>query len=104
MRGGNHLYVIQMAETGAIKVGRSCDVVRRMREIQTGCPHPIRLVLEATNQGHRERAVHARLRRYRTRRYSGEWFREEALGELPDDIYEQIPLAVLDDPDWWMPE
>jgi hypothetical protein len=101
MRGGEHLYVIQMAVTGAFKVGRTCDPQRRLRELQTGAPHPLRIILVAENQGNREITVHKRLRAYRTRRYSGEWFREEGMGELPDDVYERIPVEALEDTDWW---
>lgn len=101
MRGGEHLYVIQMAVTGAFKVGRTSNPERRLMELQTGAPHKLRIILVAEDQGFREKKVHKSLRRYRTRRYSGEWFREEGLGELPDDIYECISVEALEDIDWW---
>lgn len=104
MRGGTDLYIIQMAVTGDVKVGRSSDVQRRMAEIQTGCPHPLRLLLHGPGLGHIEQNLHRKLRQYRTRRRKGEWFREDCLGELPVPIYELIPPDVLEDPDWWKPE
>ena len=101
MRGGNDLYVFQMAVTGDIKIGRSSDVHRRLKELQTGCPHKLRIILHAPGQGHRERELHRRLQQYRCRMRKGEWFREEGMGEIPVDLYNLIPLEVLEDPDWW---
>jgi len=102
VKGGEHLYVIQMAVTGAFKVGRTCDPTRRLVELQTGAPHTLRIILVAENQGFREKMVHKTLRRYRTRSYSGEWFREEGFGSIPDDIYELISPETLEDVDWWI--
>jgi len=104
MRGGEHLYVIQMDVTGAFKVGRTSNPPRRLAELQTGAPHKLRIICVAFGQGFRERKVHALLRRYRTRAYSGEWFHEEGFGEIPDDIYECIPPETLEDIDWWIPK
>lgn len=103
MRGGEHLYVLQMGRTGAIKVGRSGDPQRRLSEIQTGAPYEVRLLVVVENQGERERRIHRDLRRFRLRGQKGEWFSESALGSLPDDIYEQIPEKVLAmmNSDWW---
>ncbi len=98
MNGGRHLYVLQMAVTGAIKVGRSSDVERRRAEIQTGCPYQVKTLLILEDQGHRERQIHKLLHLHRTRRYAGEWFAEEGLPSLPDMIYEQLDL---DQADWW---
>ena len=69
MTGGRHLYVMQMDVTGAIKIGRSSNVDRRLGEIQTSCPYQVRVILVLENQGYRERKMHERLRKYRTRRY-----------------------------------
>ena len=98
MRGGEHLYIIQMDMTGVIKIGRSSDVKRRQAEIQTSCPYQVRTILILENQGHLEHQLHKRLRRFRTRRYAGEWFSEEGLSSLPDPFYE---LIDLDQADWW---
>jgi hypothetical protein len=101
MRGGTHLYIIQMAVTGDFKVGRSDDVPRRLSELQTGCPHRLKVLLEAPGLGHREAAVHQALRRYRCRHGKGEWFYESGMGSIPDDIWELVPADVREDPDWW---
>lgn len=104
MRGGNNLYVIQMAVTGDVKIGRTSDIARRMGEIQTGCPHPLRLILHAPGLGPREKGLHRLLRRYQCRQGHGEWFSEDCLGELPTNIYEMIPITILEDIDWWIRE
>jgi hypothetical protein len=101
MRGGTDLYIFQMAVTGDVKIGRSSNIHRRLGEVQTGCPHKLRILLHGVGLGHRERELHHRLRQYRCRMMKGEWFREDGLGELPVDIYDLIPVEVLEDPDWW---
>lgn len=100
---GQHLYVIQMAVTGAIKVGRSQDPKVRLVQLQTGCPYLCRLILVGTDLGCREKSLHRRLHRYRTARFPGEWFTEEALGELPPEIYNLFTPETLElvNSDWW---
>lgn len=103
MIGGEHLYIVQMSRTGAIKVGRSSDPNRRLGEIQTGCPYTCRLILVMEGKGWKERGIHRRLRRYRTAKHQGEWFREEALGTLPDHILDAFDPEVYEEvmSDWW---
>lgn len=100
---GEHLYIIQMGMTGAIKIGRSSDPEVRLTQIQTGCPYRCRLILVAQEQGWREKDIHRRLRRYRTGNFNGEWFTEQALGELPTDLYEMFPVKTLEmvNGEWW---
>ena len=95
---GTDLYIIQMAVTGDIKVGRSKDPSRRLKQLQTGCPHPLKVILHIPNEGHREGEIH-RLMRYRSTRTQGEWFEEGALAELPLEMYD---LLDLDNQDWWV--
>jgi len=103
MRGGQHLYVMQMGRTGAIKVGRSSAPERRQKEIQTGCPYEVRLILVAKDQGYRESRLHQQMRRFRLRNQKGEWFSEGAIGYLPDDLYELMDEATVEmvNSDWW---
>lgn len=98
---GTDLYVIQMAVTGAFKVGRSNDIDRRLGELQVGCPHRLKVLIRGEGLGHLERHVQRALRSFQTRYANGEWFHEEGLGSLPVDIYDLIPEDVLEDPDWW---
>ena len=100
---GSDLYIMQMGRTGAIKVGRSSNVDRRLTEIQTGCPYEVRVIIVAKDQGWRERSIHQDLRRFRLRGHKGEWFSEMSLGSLPDAIYELMDLEMLEmvNGEWW---
>lgn len=101
MNGGRDLYIMQTAVTGDVKIGRSSDIDRRLAEIQTGCPHKVRVILRGEGLGHIEKDLHKRMRKFKTKRKGGEWFREECLGDLPDLVYELFSAEVLEDPDWW---
>lgn len=93
------LYIIQAKTTGAIKIGRSKDVHKRIRQLQTGCPYKLKLIVHIPGQGHLERSLHQKLRDHRIRREKGEWFREEGLAELPVWIYDMLDL---ENQDWWV--
>lgn len=98
-----HLYLMQSAGTGAIKIGRSDDVERRRCQLQTGCPYEIRVLLILEDQGCQEKNLHRRLRSYSTRQLQGEWFHESALGELPSWVYDRFTPETLEmiNSDWW---
>ena len=103
MNGGLHLYLIQAHTTGAFKVGRSSNPERRVKELQTGSPFELRIILVIENSGHREKPLHRRLHGYRSQGHlKGEWFIEPALGELPDDVYDQLDLDTVNE--WWVSE
>lgn len=95
---GRDLYVIQMAVTGDIKVGRSKHVEKRLKELQTGSPHKLKLILHLPGEGWREKSLHQRMKR-KSLRHNGEWFQVSALAELPDEIY---GLLDLETQDWWV--
>jgi len=98
---GKDLYIIQSRVTGAVKVGRSDDPERRLSQLQTGSAHTLKIILTLTDGGSLERSVHGCLRKYKTRNMSGEWFHEEALGSVPDPIWEKAHPWYMEDPDWW---
>lgn len=103
MKGGTHLYVIQSKVTGAFKVGRSSDVPRRLKQLQTGSPYELRIILVIENQGHREREIHRRLHGYESQGADGgEWFIEPGLPSLGDDLYELLDPCVFEG--WWETE
>ena len=106
MSWGQHLYLFQMGGTGAFKIGRSGNPENRRVQLQTGCPHSIRLILVVPGQGWRERSVHQHMKRHKTRSYSGEWFHEVGWGDLPHWLAEQIPVEMLEmvNSDWWREE
>lgn len=101
MRGGKDLYIIQMDKTGDFKVGRTSDIRRRISELQTGCPYRLKVILHAPGLGSHERRVHKALHGYGSRNGYGEWFLEEGMGSIPDDIHEMFPVEILEDGDWW---
>lgn len=90
-RGG--VYVIQQGDDGPLKIGVTTDVRKRMRSLQTGSPHPLRLVAIFDGNKLDEQKAHDR---FAPHALSGEWFkpvpeilrfaRECAAGSAP--IYE----------------
>jgi hypothetical protein len=96
----DHLYVIQSNVSGAVKIGRSSDPEKRLQTLQTGSPYKLRLILVVEGLGYAEKSFHERLKKYSVRQGLGEWFRYEALPELPTHIYEQLELDVVDT--WWV--
>ena len=93
-----HLYIIQTDKTGAFKIGRSKNPTKRLKQLQTGCPDKLRLLLVLENKGHMEKNLHQRLRNFKSRR-NGEWFDFDGTASLPDWIYEQIDWEVANT--WW---
>jgi len=98
MPKGRDLYFIQMRKTGAIKIGRSSNVERRLGELQVGAPHKLRVLMVVSNKGCIERSVHNKLDHHRLRFDKGEWFGPNCLWDLPIWLYEQLDLEMLD---WW---
>ena len=89
---GAHLYIIQDQLTKDIKIGRSNDPYYRLNQLQTANSNKLRILLILTNQGLREKSLHKLLSKYNK---NGEWFKYEALPELPIDIYEQLDLDMI---------
>jgi len=99
-KAGNDLYVIQSDVTGVIKVGRTGNVERRLHQLQTGSPYKLRVILHLPGGAHRELPIHRRLEGFGLKiKAKGEWFHYDALIHLPDDLYEQFDLDVIDS--WW---
>lgn len=103
MKGGADLYVLQQHTTGAFKVGRSSDVEARLKQLQTGSPYALRIILVLKNHGNMEREIHRRLHGYESQGTDGgEWFIEPGLPSLGDDIYEKLDPCVYES--WWETE
>jgi hypothetical protein len=92
----DNLYIIQSDVTGMIKVGRSKDPQKRLKQLQTGNPNKLKLIASFKGEGWKEKMLHERLRRYRL---EGEWFSYDCVGSIPDSVYEQIIFGSLDN--WW---
>jgi hypothetical protein len=95
---GRHLYILQAKTTGFVKIGRSNDPEKRLLQLQTGCATPLKLILVAKERGNHEKELHRQLARYQT---VGEWFKEECLGSIPVEIWEQTLEWYQENPDWW---
>ena len=93
-----HLYIIQSDITGAIKIGRSKDVQKRLKQLQTGNPYKLKLILELKHQGYIEKQLH-RLLKEKKCKCKGEWFDFMATGYLPDEITEMLDLDLINS--WW---
>lgn len=65
------VYFIQSGDCGPIKIGIAEDAKTRMRQMQTGCPDPLRLLGTLPGGAGREAALHRHLSAHRVR---GEWF------------------------------
>ena len=95
-KSGEHLYIIQSAVTGAVKIGRSNDVEKRLKQLQTGSPYRLVLLAKFENKGCIEIYLHRELARYKSV-MQGEWFSYLCLPNLPDWIYEKLPFDDM----WW---
>ena len=95
-RTGEHLYIIQSAVTGAVKIGRSNDVEKRLKQLQTGSSYRLVLLAKFDNQGHMEAFLHRKFEKYKSS-MQGEWFTYFCLPNLPDWMYEQLPFDDM----WW---
>ena len=90
------LYIIQSDVTGMIKIGRSKNPQKRLKQLQTGNPNKLKLIVAFKGEGWKEKNIHERLDRYRL---EGEWFSYDCVGSIPDNMYEKISFGSFDD--WW---
>jgi hypothetical protein len=70
---GGCVYFIQGESGGAIKVGFSTELAKRLSQLQTGFPDTLRLLLAIPGTQDREKAIHKRLSKYWLR---GEWYKD----------------------------
>lgn len=89
----DYLYFIQSYKNGAIKIGRSNDPFKRLKQLQTGNQEKLHLVFYIENMGEKEKYLHNYLKEFRI---NGEWFKYECVGSIPIDIYQLIPFGILD--------
>ena len=91
------LYFIQSDRTGMIKIGRSKDPCKRLKQLQTGNANKLKLIASFKGMGWREKLIHEKLNRWSE---EGEWFNCSCVGSIPDDIYEKIEYGSFDT--WWI--
>lgn len=67
------VYFIEAVGVGLVKIGfTDGDPTTRLKQLQTGSPHPLRLKGAVTGDARQERAFHDRFKHLRE---GGEWFR-----------------------------
>jgi hypothetical protein len=95
---GKNLYIIQTDVTGALKIGRSNNAQKRLKELQVGSHTKLKLLCEISNMGHVEKRIHQRLSQFKIRK-RGEWFYFDCAGNLPNWLCEAIDWDVANI--WW---
>jgi len=93
------LYIIQSSKNGAFKVGISKEPNKRLRQLQTGSPYRLKMILILKEKSYLEKTLHETLRSFRLGNFKGEWFSYEAFPSLPDWIYSMLDLEDIDC--WW---
>lgn len=96
MSKNDDLYIVQSNVTGMIKIGRSKNPDKRLKQLQTGNPNKLKLIASFKGEGWREKLIHEDLRCFRLK---GEWFHYDCVGSIPVYLYEQIPFGSFDE--WW---
>lgn len=81
------VYFVEAEGTGLVKIGSAVNVHRRLAEISSGCPVPLKVLAVAQGSRTREAELHALLLPYRSK---GEWFRKSPAMEAV--------IAALDAP------
>ena len=67
------IYAIEAVGSGFIKFGRAKSVGKRLKELETACPHDLHIIAVADWPDGAETALHLHLRPMHER---GEWFRD----------------------------
>jgi len=98
------LYFIQMEEAPFyFKIGRTKNIEKRLKQLQTGSGIKLRLVHLFKGMGHKEKYLHEELYRWRQ---SGEWFASNrySIGALPTEFYEKLNenSLIQDNENWVM--
>jgi len=57
----DYLYFIQSDRTGMIKIGRSKDPSKRLKQLQTGNANKLKLIASFKGMGWREKLIHEKL-------------------------------------------
>lgn len=82
-----YVYFIQSgSKRGPIKIGKSINPEKRLKELQTGSHKELRLIAKIpcssdTHAFHLEKMLHMRFKKFRI---NGEWFRAFKLKRIPE--------------------
>tara|TARA_B100000214_G_C23743328_1_gene524271 strand:- start:121 stop:417 length:297 start_codon:yes stop_codon:yes gene_type:complete len=94
----DHLYIVQSDVSGAIKIGRSKDPRKRLKQLQTGSPYKLKLLAIVPEKGNIEKSLHSSFSSYK-KSCKGEWFDFDCVGSFPDWLHEMIDWDVANV--WW---
>ena len=92
-----HLYIIQSDITGAIKVGRANDPYKRVKQLQTGAAHELKIIKIFKNEGAKEKQIHKLLTSH-GQHLTGEWFNWDCLRYFPDGMLSDF---CWENEYWW---
>lgn len=71
------LYIVQAKTTRFVKVGSCTDLKDRLRQVQTGCPYDLEVLVALYSEGRKlEKDLHVQ---FATLRVRGEWFKLEGI-------------------------
>lgn len=85
-----YVYVIGNLDKKICKIGFSEKPKERIKSIQTGCPHLLKIILLFEAEKYTETKLHHKYARYKL---SGEWFLID--GTLKESIYKHIKTQPL---------
>lgn len=86
-KGSSEDYLYFIKSGIYVKIGRSINPEKRLKELATGTPETPKLILVVPNKGHMEKSLHRCFKEWKTRE-RGEWF------FLNDNIQEFIKFLV----------
>lgn len=69
--GTQYVYFIRMGDDGPVKIGIAKDPQGRLRDLQVGCPFPLKLLATVSGGMEKEQRLHEELQEFRM---EGEWF------------------------------
>jgi len=84
-------YCIRNDANGMAKIGRSINPTARLRQLQTGSPHPLRLVCAIAGNERTEAVVHDL---FSWARLSGEWF-DDAGGDISAEMLRIAKIGIV---------
>jgi len=88
-----HVYFVQEVESGAIKIGWSSNLRKRVLALQAYSPNKLKLLAAFEGTLDTEKKVHESFKEYRIR---GEWFRpeKELLDLIEKNKLQEVPLNL----------
>lgn len=85
-----YVYVIGNEEAKICKIGFSANPNKRIKEVQTGCPYLLKILLIFQADKYTETRLHHKYSKYRR---NGEWF--NIAGELKSSIDKHLKLQPI---------